>query len=604
MRSGGPKRGSKGGRERTGGPTKLPKWFRRATLGLACESKHGHAMTRTLLLVLILIANEALAQQGTGYAGRYAADDTFLIYVAERDSSVTLRPVFWTSVQPLRFAGPDSFVVDDRPDRSVRFRRDEGGRISGLFLTNIGSGGFYRKYASDEAHPAELLFNGEPDGAIGMLREKGHKLPEIIELGNQLLRFSPSEPGTAARYFSILADLYSDSSSVHSRLGAALVAFGPKGRLQAPTELRRALSLDPSNREARAALFRIGLVEDTTGWKLPFRLKDLFAPPTPDEIREVKESWRVRDLSPNNVQVVSTGRMNLGFSSATVRIIAHTVHGSRHYGAVIVPEGRGSEKKGIILEAKGVSWDYFPLDINHGVLSPRILGPDQSRFIYLVPSFRGERMIVDGREFLSEGDRTDNWDGATDDALAFLDAALTITPEADTSRIAVFGKSRGGSIALLAGIRQPRIKRVVDWVGPIDWFEAMGTEGWSQHELVKDGLRLRSRPDGVAGQFIERFLLKGIRGERGLKETRLHMIASSPLYFIRDLPMTQAHYGVKDGMVPVRNAKEFQKAMGAASRKDGIFLYEQSGHDLDNDLSVKRSAEFLMKMMEQAVEKK
>jgi hypothetical protein len=295
--------------------------------------------------------------------------------------------------------------------------------------------------------------------------------------------------------------------------------------------------------------------------------------------------------------------MDLDHSSATVRVLAHTVHGSRHYGAVIVPEGK-PEKKGVILEAKGVSWDYFPLDINRGVLSPRILGSDQGRFVYLVPSFRRERMIVDGKEYTSEGDRTDSWDGATDDALAFLEAALTVTPEADTSQIAVFGKSRGGSVALLAGIRQPRIKRVVNWVGPVDWFEAMGTEGWSQQGLVKDGLRLRSKPNGVAGQFIERFLAKAIRGERGLKETRLHMIASSPLYFAGDLPKTQGHYGLKDGMVPVRNARELQKAL--AGRKDSeveIFLYEQSGHDLDNDLSVKRTRAFLMEMVEEEKDK-
>lgn len=551
-------------------------------------------MVRTLLLLFFLI-NEALAQ-GTGYAGRYAADDLFLIYVATKDSLVTLRPAFWTSVQPLRKAAPDSFVVDDRPDRAVRFTRNEKGDVSGLFLTNIGSGGFYKRYAVTEIHPAELLSRGESAEAIRVLRGKGLTPEEMVELGNQVLRFSPSDPGTAVEYFSLLAEAYPEHAGIRSRRGSALIALGPKGREEASMEFRKALSLEPSRDEARSALVRLGLIEDTTGWRLPFRLADLFAPPTPEETRRVRIGWKKRDLSPRGVQIVSTGRMNLGHTSATVRIVSHKVHGFLHYGAVIVPEG--GDKKGIILEAKGVSWDYFPLNVNGGVLSPRILGSDQGRFVYMVPSFRGERMIVDGKEYVSEGDRTDNWDGATDDALAFLEAALTVTPEADTSHIAVFGKSRGGSVALLAGIRQPRIKRVVDWVGPVDWFEAMGTEGWSQKELVKDGLRLQSKPNGVAGQFIERFLAKSISGGRGLEETRLHMIASSPLYFVQDLPKTQGHYGVKDGMVPVRNAWEFQKA--TAGREDSaieIFLYGQSGHDLDNDLSVKRTREFLMKTL-------
>lgn len=559
-------------------------------------------VVRALFFILIFVTGKVQTQdRETGYAGRYASSELFLIYVAEKDSSITVRPAFWTSVQPLHPAAPDSFVVDDRPDRSLRFKRNESGAIIGLFLANIGPGGFYRKYAPGEVHPAQLLFDGDPEQAIDLLREKKHSVAEMIDLGNQLLRFSPSSRGTAVRYFSILTSLYPDNSAVHSRLGAALVAFGPKGRSQAPTEFRLALSLDPLNQEARSGLFRLGMTGDTTGWRLPFALKDLFSPPTTEEVRQVKEGWNQRDLTPRDVRIVSTGKKDLGHTGATVRIMSHMVHGSRHYGAVIVPVGGEAVKKAVLLEAKGVSWDYFPLDVNRGILLPRVLGSDQGRFVYLVPSFRGERLIFDGKEFTSEGDRTDGWDGATDDVLAFLEAALSVTPEADTSRIAIFGKSRGGSVALLAGIRQPRIKRVVDWVGPVDWFEAMGTEGWTQQELVKDGLRLRSQPSGVAGQFIERFLVKAVRGGRGLKETRLHMIASSPLYFVRNLPKTEAHYGVKDGMVPIRNAQEFQRAMLAAGRNDSsfrIFFYGESGHDLDNDFSVKRSRAFLTEILQ------
>ena len=547
----------------------------------------------TLIAGLIQVQDEA-----KGYAGRYAASDLLLIYVAENGSSITLRPFFWTSVQPLRAAALDSFVVDDRPERGVRFKRDTEGRVVGVFLTNIGPTAFYRRYPPHEFHAAELLFLGKPEETIEILQKKEHTPGEMIELGNQLLRFSPSSPETAVRYFSLLADLYPENAIVHSRRGSALVASGPKGRDPATAEFRKALLLDPSLGEARSALFRLGAIDDTTGWRIPFSLGDLFVPPSAEEVRQVKNAWSRRDLSPEDVRIVSMGRMHLGHTSATVRIISHIIHGKRHYGAVIVPTEQTSEKKAVLLEAKGVSWDYFPLDLNRGVLSSRILGPDQGRFVYLLPCFRGEQMIVDGKQYTSEGDRTDGWDGATDDALAFLEAALTVTPEADTSRIAVFGKSRGGSVALLAGMRQSRIKRVIDWVGPIDWFEEMGTEGWSQRELAKDGLRLQSPPSGVAGQFIERFLAKAVRGERGLKETRLHMIASSPFYFVGDLPRTQAHYGVKDGMVPVRNARELQRAMEAAGRKESIFLYEQSGHDLDNNLSVKRTREFLMEMVE------
>ena len=100
----------------------------------------------------------------------------------------------------------------------------------------------------------------------------------------------------------------------------------------------------------------------------------------------------------------------------------------------------------------------------------------------------------------SEGDRSDVWDGATDDALALLNVALKITPEADARRIAVFGRSRGGTVALLAAIRDPRIRQVVDWAGPSDLFRLMGQDGWTQREAVAEGLRYRSPPRGIGGR--------------------------------------------------------------------------------------------------------
>jgi dipeptidyl aminopeptidase/acylaminoacyl peptidase len=263
-----------------------------------------------------------------------------------------------------------------------------------------------------------------------------------------------------------------------------------------------------------------------------------------------------------------------------------------------VPDGI-TGKAPVILDLKGVSWDFFPLVLND-IKSPKILGSDQNRFIYIVPSFRGEILKFNNQDFVSEGDRTDSWDGAADDALALLNAALTMTPEADAERVGAYGKSRGGSVALLAGIRNPKIRQVLDWAGPADWFELMATEGWTQKEIAADALLNKSAPNEDGGQFVERFLLKAVEGKWNLRDVRFKMIADSPIYFVKKLPRWQAHYGIEDEMVPLVNGQALVRKMkinGRPSPDFTAFFHKDSGHDLNQDISFTESKKFLMALL-------
>jgi dipeptidyl aminopeptidase/acylaminoacyl peptidase len=62
------------------------------------------------------------------------------------------------------------------------------------------------------------------------------------------------------------------------------------------------------------------------------------------------------------------------------------------------------------------------------------------------------------------------------------------------------------------------------------------------------------------------------------------MIASSPLYFARRLPLVQLHYGYEDTSVPVRNGLELvaqlRRSKGAGARFEAFF-YPGEGHDTD-----------------------
>jgi dipeptidyl aminopeptidase/acylaminoacyl peptidase len=253
----------------------------------------------------------------------------------------------------------------------------------------------------------------------------------------------------------------------------------------------------------------------------------------------------------------------------------------------------------VIVESKGVSPTYFPLDLER-IASPRMMADSSHEFIYVVPSFRGEVLKFAGRTFTSEGDRTDALDGATDDAIALLNVALQTTPAIDGDHICAFGHSRGGNVALLLGIREPRIDCVVNWAGPTDWFYAMGTDGWSEQELWAEAIRTRATTVQTGGQNVERFLLRAIENRATLTEVRHRMIASSPLYFAFKLPKSQHHYGVEDPFVPLRNGRLLLAELRAynipTSRYQFIF-YPGEGHDTDRIHAPILSREFIMKTL-------
>ncbi|HVE55677.1 MAG TPA: hypothetical protein VNB22_02550 [Pyrinomonadaceae bacterium] len=538
------------------------------------------------------------------YAGRFKVNGSSVLIVEENQGEITLRPIFWRSTQPLRRINGDLFAVEERADRQVEFIRDGNGCVAKIKVAGFGDDGVFSRLGKERT-PIELLFAGQAVKAAGrMVRAEPQGIENFIKIAANLLQKFPSKSSDAVKFLRALVKYYPQNSTVYAVLGDAYIASGD--RRAAQQNYLRAYQLNSKNQAAIRGLRRLKalpspLLNKQTGWMIPFSLDDLFKPPTPREIKEIEAGWAKRDLAPRNVKEEASGKLDLGFTQATVRIISHSVHGQKHYGAIIVPDGIGKAAP-VILDLKGVSWDYFPLNLND-IISPKILGEEQKNFIYFVPAFRGEVINFDAKEYISEGDRTDSWDGATDDALAFLNAALSITSQAAANRICAFGKSRGGSVALLAGIRNPKIKSVLDWAGPVDWFELMGTGGWTQKEIATDALFNKATPKEDGGQFIERFLAKSVEGKNKLllREVRLKMLASSPLYFARKLPpRLQIHYGIEDEMVPFANGQQLAQAIRSQKRKASMFeafFYPNAGHDLDQKMAYRQSKIFLRSLL-------
>jgi dienelactone hydrolase len=154
--------------------------------------------------------------------------------------------------------------------------------------------------------------------------------------------------------------------------------------------------------------------------------------------------------------------------------------------------------------------------------------------------------------------------------------AFSVIPAADPDRIAAVGFSRGACVAMLMGIRDPRVDLVIEFFGPTDFYSPF-TE-----EIVADALTgtLRELP-GVS--TLNEIVIQPLKaGSLSPAEARMEMLRRSPVYFVDILPPTQGHHGTSDNVVPVSEAQLLQNAFadaGLTTPDYSVFLYNGGGHN-------------------------
>jgi dipeptidyl aminopeptidase/acylaminoacyl peptidase len=145
--------------------------------------------------------------------------------------------------------------------------------------------------------------------------------------------------------------------------------------------------------------------------------------------------------------------------------------------------------------------------------------------------------------------------------MTLLSTALAQVPEADTARIAVFGRSRGGGVALLMAIRDPRVKGVVDYNGPTDFYLP------EVRRLADGALRSRIPKLPGAGYLADSVLFALRDGRTSVAAARLALLRRSPAYFVNRLPPTQIHHGTDDPELAIAHSERlvdaFSRAPGA-----------------------------------------
>lgn len=284
----------------------------------------------------------------------------------------------------------------------------------------------------------------------------------------------------------------------------------------------------------------------------------LFAEPSAMEISRVWQDWKARNLVPTDYKVEQEAVLFSG--NFTFKMVSFRLNGIKEYGALLIP--KTAQKVPVRLLIGGFGLDVTTNAFN--LMSDSTAGA--SSYILAIPALRGQslQLGLNGTTYtspLSEGNHCDAFDGATDDVLAFLNVIAATEPNADVDRTAVRGGSRGGTVALLAGIRDSRVKRVVAIAGPTNMLEL--TSGNSDDPTYRC-------------QFLSGFK----SGQLSAAQTRTLLIASSPLYFADHLPATQLHMGLRDWQVPVAQGSALQEKMTGHSGDFQFYIYDRTHEDI------------------------
>ena len=321
--------------------------------------------------------------------------------------------------------------------------------------------------------------------------------------------------------------------------------------------------------------------------------EQLLSPPTAAELQRVDQDWRQKSWAVSDVTPIGVTTVPMGRDQFEARLYSHTLNGSRRCGVVVIPPGAARKSLAGLVDIGDISWDYPDRDLNRGLYLGRIIGDRAREFGIVVPCARGMGLRIGGLRVVAEGDRRDAWEGAAEDAIAFLSAALSATPEIDPERLGVYGYSRGGGVALIVGQRDPRIKAVLDFAGPTDWFSAMGRPGQNWPERLEQAARDPAlQPDTRESQYLDWF----VRGRKylPLSDLRRRLAGASPLYFTDKLPPVQVHHGEDDHPVPVRNATALQDRLPPGDDSRRVFIYPGVGHRLDDTVAPSRAQAFLI----------
>lgn len=321
-------------------------------------------------------------------------------------------------------------------------------------------------------------------------------------------------------------------------------------------------------------------------------LEALFAPASAAEVASIRAEWSGRTVSAQAVRVEAEISVDLEGVPATMRVVSHEVASVRHMGAIVVPDGAATASLQVMLYGHGGDNGVAMEEV---LLVASAFGELRDRFVWVVPAFRDEALTFGDQTFPSEGPASP-WDLDVDDTLALLNVTLELTPEARPDGVGMMGFSRGAGVALLAGIRDARIERIVTYFGPTDFFDTY------VQDVVREALDgdLRNLPG--MGHLYTNFIEPVQRDQLTIAEVRPELVRRSSVLFAADLPLVQLHHGTADNVVFISQAESLIETMNGLGRTPPAFeafIYNGGDHNpLSLIGSTSRTVAFLSDLIE------
>ncbi|MFY0599118.1 MAG: prolyl oligopeptidase family serine peptidase [Cyclobacteriaceae bacterium] len=281
-------------------------------------------------------------------------------------------------------------------------------------------------------------------------------------------------------------------------------------------------------------------------------LDSLFLPVDSLEKGEVLEEWRSFNSESDQYDILE----EFALYGRTCKLISHTYGGDRHFGAVLFPSGYDYSKSyPLIVWADGLNQLDPSTKLERSMTG--FLSQHLDDYFIVVPSYRGQSLYANKKFYCSDGFFGDAFDGATSDALRLLHLTQTKLGNVDSTRLAIYGVSRGGTVALLAGIRNTNFNCIISQSGPTDFLRMHGYKRYGR-------------------QYRYIFLAYDLP----FYEIRKKIIRCSPLHFIENYQgnLLLLH-GRNDDTVPLFHASELIDKM--KDRSSFEYVLTSDGHSMN-----------------------
>lgn len=275
----------------------------------------------------------------------------------------------------------------------------------------------------------------------------------------------------------------------------------------------------------------------------------MFNEPNVNELQIIADEWKSRVINPVKCKVEKYGIINNHMCS----VVSHEIApGVKHYGFIRYPLNYqvGQSYSAILWNHSGYDGVNVKAldDFDNNFLPTSFM---KENYIYVVPSYRGEKLTVNEWGTYQSGGVQSIADYDVDDALTLVKAVKMWHRIQD---VFLYGQSRGSTVSLLCGIRGELtgspFTSMAELYGATTCFLS-----YIQSDVIvwwKTG----HYPTDKVSLLVIKVAMKPYKDRLiSLQQARFEMIRRSPLYFAEYLPPISFHHGKKDTMVACEHSE-------------------------------------------------